>query len=90
MATQTTTDPWAAVLDRVTPAAATRATPFDAEPVPYGVAIECALDDLRSAARNGRPIAPLLTAAAAAGCSADDIFHALGELRGDGVQAPPL
>lgn len=81
---------WASVLDSMTPADVARPLPFDAQPVPYGVAIECALDDLRAAARTGRPVAPLLAAALQAGCSTEDIFHALGELRGDGIQAPPL
>ncbi|WP_354698924.1 hypothetical protein DSM112329_04623 [Paraconexibacter sp. AEG42_29] len=86
MATSTSfsaTDDWATVLGSV--------KQFEAErPAPYGVAVESALEDLQSAATSGRPLAPLLAAATRAGCSADDIFHALGEVRGTGAQAPPL
>lgn len=86
MATTTSfpaTDDWATVLGSV--------KQYEAQgPAPYGVAVESALEDLQTAAAGGRPLAPLLLAATRAGCSAEDVVHALGEVRGAGAQAPPL
>lgn len=59
-------------------------------PTPYGVAVEAALEDLAAAAAKGRPLAPYLRAAGQAGCTPQQILDALDDLRGAGVQAPPL
>jgi hypothetical protein len=76
-------DDWAALLGRAVELAAQKATP-------YGVAVECALEDLGAAAAKGRPLAPYLRAAGEAGCTPSQIRDALDEVRGAGIQAPPL
>jgi methylmalonyl-CoA mutase N-terminal domain/subunit len=82
--TRPTADDWGIVLGR----AAELTSAEHASP--YGVAVEAALEDLRTAAAKGRALAPLLRAARHVGCTTDQILGALEEVRGDGVQAPPL
>jgi methylmalonyl-CoA mutase N-terminal domain/subunit len=82
--TRPNTDDWGAVLGRAAELTSVEHTSA------YGVAVESALDDIRSAAAKGRALAPVLRAASRAGCTTDQILGALEEVRGDGVQAPPL